>query len=166
MPVAGLPGAGPDMLSQRLRELTHTEVVRRRRLSPPSASWVYELTPWGAELAPIVLDLARWAGRPPTMPYEQPIGVDSVMRSLTALFDQEAAAGLGATIAIRPGDQSFRLRIAGGEITVARGESERPDAAMETDQAILLTLLRTDCGFVEGVLVQLSSAMGAPDYQR
>lgn len=142
--LAGLPGAGPDMLTQRLRELTDTEVVRRRRLSPPSASWVYELTPWGAELAPIVLDLARWASRSPTMPYDAPIGVDSVMLSLTALFDREAAAGLDATMAIRLGDQPFRLRITRGELTVARGENERPDATLETDQTTLLTLLRTD----------------------
>lgn len=45
--LAGLPGASPDMLTQRLRELTDAQVVLRRRLNPPSASWVYELTPWG-----------------------------------------------------------------------------------------------------------------------
>lgn len=142
--LAGLPGAGPDMLTQRLRELTHTEVVRRRRLSPPGVSWVYELTPWGADLAPIVLDLARWASRSPAMPYDAPIGIDSVMLSLTALFDPDAATGLEATMAIRVDDQPFRVRISGREITVARGENERPDATLETDQTTLLTLLRTD----------------------
>src|SRR5437879_6423056 len=105
--LAGLPGAGPDMLTQRLRELTDAEVVHRRRLSPPSASWVYELTPWGAELAPTVVGLARWASRSPAMPYDAPLSVDSVMLSLIALFDHQAASGLDATIAIRLGDQPF-----------------------------------------------------------
>jgi DNA-binding HxlR family transcriptional regulator len=142
--LAGLPGAGPDMLTQRLRELTDAEVVRRRRLSPPSAAWVYQLTPWGAELAPIVLGLARWASRSPAMPYDAPLGVDSLMLSLKALFDGRAAAGLEATIAIHLGDQPFQLRITAGELTLTRGENEHPDATLETDQATLLALLRTD----------------------
>jgi DNA-binding HxlR family transcriptional regulator len=142
--LAGLPGAGPDMLTQRLRELTDAQVTRRRRLSPPSASWVYELTPWGAELAPTVLGLARWASRSPAMPYDAPLGVDSLMLSLTALFDRRAATGLDATIAIRLDDQPFQLRITGGELTLTRGENDHPDATLETDQATLLSLLRTD----------------------
>jgi DNA-binding HxlR family transcriptional regulator len=142
--LAGLPGAGPDMLTQRLRELTDAEVVRRRRLSPPSAAWVYQLTPWGAELAPTVLGLARWASQSPAMPYDAPLGVDSLMLSLKALFDGRAAAGLEATIAIHLGDQPFQLRITAGELTLTRGENEHPDATLETDQATLLALLRTD----------------------
>jgi hypothetical protein len=46
---AGLPGAGPTVLSQRLRELDRTGVVRRRELP---ASIVYELTAHGAGLEP------------------------------------------------------------------------------------------------------------------
>ena len=44
--LTGLPGASPDVLTQRLRELTDAGVLHRRRLSPPAASWVYELTAW------------------------------------------------------------------------------------------------------------------------
>ena len=141
---AGLPGAGPDMLTQRLRELTDAQVVHRRRLPPPSASQVYELTPWGAQLAPSVLELARWASRSPTMPYDAPLGVDSLMLSLIALFDRHAAAGLEATIALLLGDQHFQLRITNSELTLTRNENDRPDATLETDQTTLLSLLRTD----------------------
>ncbi len=144
--LAGLPGASPDMLTQRLRELTAAQVVLRRRLNPPSASWVYELTPWGAELAPTVLGLARWASRSPSMPYDAPLSVDSLMLSLTALFDRRAAAGLDATIAIHLSGQPFRLRITGGELSLTRGEDDHPDATLVTDQATLLSLLRTDNG--------------------
>jgi DNA-binding HxlR family transcriptional regulator/putative sterol carrier protein len=141
---AGLPGASPDMLTQRLRELTETGVVHRRRLSPPAASWVYELTPWGAGLTPIVLELARWASRSPAMPYDAPIGIDSLMLSLIALFDGPAAAGLEATIALDLGDEQFAIRITGGELTVTRGAADRPDATLATDQTTLLALLRTN----------------------
>jgi DNA-binding HxlR family transcriptional regulator/putative sterol carrier protein len=142
--LAGLPGASPDVLTQRLRELTEAGVVHRRRLSPPAASWVYELTSWGAELAPIVVGMAKWASRSPGMRYDAPIGTDSLLLSLKALFDGAAAAGLEATIALHLGDEPFQIHIAGGQLTVARGETERPDATLDTDQATLLSLLRTD----------------------
>jgi DNA-binding HxlR family transcriptional regulator len=35
---AGLPGASPNVLAQRLRELGRAGVVRRRKLAPPAAS--------------------------------------------------------------------------------------------------------------------------------
>jgi len=142
--LAGLPGASPDVLTQRLRELTEAGVLQRRRLSPPAASWVYELTPWGADLAPVVVGLAQWASRSPEMPYDAPLGTESLMLSLNALFDRTAAADLHTTIALRLGDELFHVRIADGELAVARGEVANPDATLETDQATLLSLLRTD----------------------
>ena len=142
--LAGLPGASADVLTQRLRELTEAGVVDRRRLSPPAASWVYELTPWGAELAPVVLGLAQWASRSPTMRYDAPLGTDSLMLSLKALFDTPAAADLDATIAVHLGDERLQIHIADGELAVARGELDDPDATIDTDQTTLLSLLRTD----------------------
>src|SRR5436305_12956883 len=52
---AGLPGLSADVLAQRLRDLEAAGVVRRDTLPPPAASRVYELTPRGAELEPVVL---------------------------------------------------------------------------------------------------------------
>src|SRR3712207_2209728 len=57
---AGLPGASADVLAQRLREMTESGVVRRRKLPPPAGSEVYELTDWGAGLEPVVTHLGRW----------------------------------------------------------------------------------------------------------
>jgi DNA-binding HxlR family transcriptional regulator len=142
--LAGLPGASADVLTQRLHELTQAGVLDRRRLSPPAASWVYELTPWGAELAPVVLGLAQWASRSPTMRYDAPLGTDSLMLSLQALFDTSAVADLDATIAVHLGDERFQLHIADGELTVTRGDNDDPDATIDTDKTTLLSLLRTD----------------------
>src|SRR5436190_19138926 len=66
----GLPGIGPNVLSQRLRELEGAAVVRRRVLPPPAGSTVYELTPWGAELEEVLVQLGRWGARSPEMPRE------------------------------------------------------------------------------------------------
>jgi DNA-binding HxlR family transcriptional regulator/putative sterol carrier protein len=142
--LGGLPGASPDVLTQRLRELTDAGVVRRRRLGPPAASWVYELTGWGADLAPIVTGLAQWASRSPGMRYDAPIGTDSLLLSLQALFDGAAAADFEATIVMRLEDQDFVMRVFDGRFAVTRGEVDEPDAALETDKATLLSLLRTD----------------------
>ena len=43
----GLPNVSPNVLSQRLRELEEVGVVQRRKLPPPAASMIYELTDWG-----------------------------------------------------------------------------------------------------------------------
>ena len=45
---AGLPGIGTNILASRLRELEAGGVVQRRKLPPPAASTVYELTEYGA----------------------------------------------------------------------------------------------------------------------
>src|SRR5437667_12278728 len=56
---AGLPHVGPDMLSQRLRELEQAGVLRRGKLPPPASARVYELTERGYELEPVVLALGQ-----------------------------------------------------------------------------------------------------------
>src|SRR3954451_11502320 len=56
----GISGVSPNVLGQRLRELEGAGIVRRRRLPPPVAGQVYELTDWGRELEAAVLALGRW----------------------------------------------------------------------------------------------------------
>jgi DNA-binding HxlR family transcriptional regulator len=66
---ANLPGCGTNILAARLKELERNGVVRRRRLPPPAASTVYELTEYGQELRPVMHLLAHWGARslgPPT----------------------------------------------------------------------------------------------------
>src|SRR3954470_10454631 len=55
----GLPGIGPHVLLQRLKELEDSGVLRRRTLPPPAGSTVYERTEWGRELDEVVIRLAR-----------------------------------------------------------------------------------------------------------
>jgi DNA-binding HxlR family transcriptional regulator len=142
--LAGLPGASSDVLTQRLRELVDAGVVLRRRLGPPAGSWVYELTPWGAGLEEIVVGLARWAHESPRMRYDLPLGTDSLMLSIKTLFDGHAEGDLQAKIALNLDDERFWIRIADGNLTMARGEIERPDVTLDTDTATLLSLMQTN----------------------
>jgi DNA-binding HxlR family transcriptional regulator len=141
---AGLPRVGPDMLAARLRELEETEVVRRATLPPPAASKVYELTEWGAELAPVLQALGRWGGRVPLPAQPAPLGVDAAVVALQTTFDPEAAAWVDAVYLLTLGDQVFTLAVAAGRLEVTRGRpmaGVTPAAAIGTDTATLAAVV-------------------------
>ena len=60
---AGLLGISTSVLSSRLEDLTERGILSQRTLDPPAASVVYELTPAGMALAPVMMELARWGAR-------------------------------------------------------------------------------------------------------
>jgi DNA-binding HxlR family transcriptional regulator len=137
----GLPNASPNVLSQRLDELERAGVVRRRKLPPPAASRVYELTDWGLELEETVMSLGRWAARAPAPPSDAPIGADSIILALRARFDSGAAHGLRAGYELRLGEDRFRIGVADDEIQVARGVADHADATIDTDPDTLNAVL-------------------------
>src|SRR4051794_8877474 len=57
---SGLPTVGPDVLSQRLRELEAAGIVARTTLAPPGRRRLYELTKRGTQLEPVILALGRF----------------------------------------------------------------------------------------------------------
>ena len=64
-----LPGIGTNILAARLRALEECGIVAKRRLPPPAASQVYELTEYGQSLRTVMRELALWGARslgPPT----------------------------------------------------------------------------------------------------
>ena len=61
--VDGLHGIGTNILAIRLKELEAAGLVERRKLPPPAASTVYELTPSGQQLRPVLHELARFGAR-------------------------------------------------------------------------------------------------------
>ena len=138
---AGLPHASPNVLAQRLRGLEEAGIVRRRRLPPPAASRIYELTDWGEELEPVIVRLGRWGARSPSRAEDAPLGVDSLILSFRTIFDTEAAEGLEATYELRLGEDRFRAEVTGGSFEVERGSAERPDATIEADSTTLAGLV-------------------------
>ncbi|HMJ72649.1 MAG TPA: helix-turn-helix domain-containing protein [Solirubrobacterales bacterium] len=138
---AGLPHASPNILSERLRELEQAGVVHRRKLPPPAASQVYELTEWGRGLEPVVTQLGAWGARSPVPPEHREIGASSIVLALRSLFDAEAAGDLLASYELRLGEEIFHVRIAGGELELGRGGAEAASAAVETDPGTLAALL-------------------------
>ena len=147
----GLPGVSPNVLAQRLRELERAGVVRRRKLPPPAASRVYELTDWGSELEPVIIQLGRWGARSPSRPRDAALGVDSLVLSLRTMFDPHAAEGLEASYEFRLGEARFRAVVDDGTFEIARGDDDRPDATIETNPTTLAALVYDGLGIEEAL---------------
>ncbi|MFC5062627.1 winged helix-turn-helix transcriptional regulator [Actinomycetospora atypica] len=161
----GLPHASPNVLSQRLRELEDAGVLRRRRLPPPAASAVYELTEWGLELEPVLKTLGRWAAR--ALPEAEHIGVDSLVLSMRTMFSAEAAEGLDEVVQFVLADQPFVARLDDGAFTIVRGEADQADAtvvatAPEAWAAVLYAGHPLDSAVSDGMLT-LSGDRAAVD---
>jgi DNA-binding HxlR family transcriptional regulator len=131
--VEGLPGIGTNVLAARLRDLESGGVVRKRKLPPPAASTVYELTEYGQELEEPLYALARWGARTLGPPGK---GVDLYpdwgLNAFAALLDVEAARGVTDTYIMRIGDDVFTVKLIDGLLHVDTGATEEAvlDAAM------------------------------------
>ena len=61
--VRSIPGVSDRLISERVRELEANGLVKRSVEEETPVRVVYSLTSQGAELAPILIDLRRWACR-------------------------------------------------------------------------------------------------------
>jgi DNA-binding HxlR family transcriptional regulator/putative sterol carrier protein len=147
---SGLPNASPNVLSERLRELERAGVVRRRKLPPPVASRVYELTDWGLGLEETVTALGHWAARSPTPPSDAPIvSAASIILALRARFDPAAAQGLRAGYELRLGEERFRIDVGDEELEAVRGGADGADATIDTDPDTLGAVLWGDLSLTD-----------------
>jgi len=147
----GLPGIATNVLSQRLQELQRDGLLRRRRLPPPAASDVYELTEYGRELLPVMLALGRWGAR--TMGARSPaqaLRAEWLAVALKAYFDPGAARGLRARIGIDLGDGQFTCSLNRGQLEIAAGANGPVDLTITADPEAFV-------GFLAGMPVDLQA---------
>ncbi len=138
---AGIPDISPNVLGQRLRELEESGILRRRKLAPPAAAQVYELTEWGRELEPAVLALGSWASHAPSFPLGAEMGPDSLVLALKTAFDPAKAEGLDATYEMVLGEIPFKISVKGERFEAARGEAERPAATIRSDPGAIASVV-------------------------
>ena len=141
---ASLPRAGPNVLAARLRELTESGVLIRRRLPPPAGSPVYQLTEWGAELEPVFEALARWGMRSPVVKREGRLSADSVMLAVRSFF-RAGDQPWTSTYEFQLDADVYRVRVVDGRLAeLARGEvAGQPDARIEGDRMAVHELIET-----------------------
>jgi DNA-binding HxlR family transcriptional regulator len=134
---AGIPDISPNVLGQRLRELEESGIVSRRKLAPPAAAQVYELTEWGRQLEPAILSLGRWASGSPSFPGDAEMGPDSLVLALKSTFDPAKADGFEGRYELRLGETPFRIEVSEGRFEAAHGEAEDADATIRTDPDVM-----------------------------
>ena len=117
----GCPRIPSNILAARLKELQAAGILRR---APHSRVIVYELTPYGLELEPVVLALGAWGFKAMSEPREEQIvTADSMTMSLRTAFQPQAAANLPATAyAARFGPAELLIRVDGSSLDVSRGD--------------------------------------------
>ena len=117
---AGLPRIPSNILAARLKELQAAGVIRR---APRSRVLVYELTPYGHELEPVVLALGAWGFKAMGDPREeQVITHGSMTMELRTAFRPDVAASLPATAyAASIGSAELLIRVDGSDLDVTRG---------------------------------------------
>jgi DNA-binding HxlR family transcriptional regulator len=132
---ARLPGCGTNILAARLKMLEECGVIAKRRLPPPAASQVYEVTAYGAALKPVMRHLALWGLSslgPPTKGDDLFPGW--LTNAVDTIFSPVAPAG------------SIEFRIQGEVASLVDGEPragavEDPDVVVEGDAGALYKLL-------------------------
>lgn len=132
-------GASPNVLTQRLAELESAAVVQHRS----AGGAPYELTDWGRQLHPILLQLGRWGARARHRPAGE-LGVDALMLALQSTFMAENAIGLRASYELRLGEERFHVGVTPESVDIGRGNAAKPDAIIETDPATLRAVVFGD----------------------
>jgi DNA-binding HxlR family transcriptional regulator len=142
--MAGLPEISTNLLSERLKRLEQQGVIDRRALPPPAGSTVYELTPLGQALEPMLLELGKWGSQfvPPSPEGVHVLGVGSYALTLKTFFRPEEARGVDETYAFHVDGEILWVRIADGVLELRQGEARPADAAFATDMPTYLGLLQ------------------------
>lgn len=145
---ADLPGVSTDVLASRLKDMERDGLTTRRRLPPPGAAYVYELTGRGRELLPVLQALGEWGEgllgeRRPT---------DAVRAHWFALPLLRALPGEGLVEAVLD-EGLFHLRVGGTEGPVyGDGAAPRePDARLVLDSATCEAVARGELDLVDAV---------------
>lgn len=160
----GLPGIGTNILAARLRDLEEAGVLRKRKLPPPAASTVYELTEYGAALDETVYALARWGARSlgPPGP-EDELYPEWGLNALKALFSPEAARGLTESYVLRINGDVFSASLEDGRLHTSLGALEDAAVSVETDTETFFLLAGGELPASEALERGLAAIEGDPE---
>lgn len=149
---ADLPGVSTDVLASRLRDMEQNGLATRRRLPPPAAASVYELTARGHGLMPVLAALAEWGA--PVLAERR--ATDAVRAHWFALPLLRALDGLthAGTVEVHLDEGEFHVRAGGaqdGAAVYGDGPAARADARIALDVEVCLELARGGLTLAEAV---------------
>ena len=119
--LANAPAMGPNLLTQRLRELTELGIVEK-------SGTTYRLTAAGRELEPVIVGMARWSLAHLTIDPDNPgtTRPDLLVVALRAVFNAGAAAGLTESYELRVGETTIGIELENGELHTRLGATDDP----------------------------------------
>lgn len=136
-----LPGITTNLLAERLQDMQDAGLIAARRTSSPSPATVYELTPRGLELEPVVLALGRFGAPYLSTPKRgDRRHVRWAMVSLKRRFVPEKLAQ-PVRLQFAVGPHRYGLRGDTHALHVREGELEAPDALVELNEAAFMSLM-------------------------
>ncbi|REK85493.1 transcriptional regulator [Streptomyces inhibens] len=148
---ADLPGVSTDMLASRLKDMERDGLVTRRRLAPPGAAFVYELTARGRALLPALTALADWGA--PALDEKRP--TDAVRAHwfavplITRLAGHFTDGIEVVDIALDEGE--FHIVLDGDGPGYADGPAERPDIRLRMDTATCADIAYDHLSLAQGI---------------
>ncbi|MFI0962802.1 winged helix-turn-helix transcriptional regulator [Streptomyces sp. NPDC021080] len=131
---ADLPGVSTDVLASRLKDMERDGLATRRRLPPPGAAYVYELTGRGRDLLPVLQALGEWGA--PALGERRPTDAVRAHWFALPLLRGLGAAGSGeGLIEVRLDEGLFHVWLGAGEGPLyGDGPAPRePDARLAPD---------------------------------
>ncbi len=159
-----LPGIGTNLLAARLRQLEADGLLVKTQLPPPAGSTVYELTPLGQELEPVVMALARWGQNLLGPPADDDVIRPSwAVLGMKALFRPELARGLDETYELRIDGDVFHVSVADQNVEAAQGPATDPDLVVLSDVDTFMDVISGTLSAAEAVAAGTEIAVGDLD---
>jgi DNA-binding HxlR family transcriptional regulator len=157
---ADLPGASTDILAARLKDMEHDGLLTRRRLPPPGAAAVYELTPRARGLLPAITALAEWGAAG----LEEQRPTDARRAHWSAIPLMHLLAGLDVpqkgTIDVRLDEGTFHIVLDDTAPSYAHGPADQADADLTMDSATCLALVQGTTTLPEAVRTSQATITG------
>lgn len=136
----GLPGIGTNLLSQRLKDLEALNIIAQRRLPPPAAVMVYEMTLYGETLRPVMGAIVKWGLHlMPNAPMQEDfLGVIPMMQALKILYKKDSQ--LTGVFEFHSFEEVFHIDFEPGSIQPKQGNAPQPDCIIEGDPKAIIML--------------------------
>jgi DNA-binding HxlR family transcriptional regulator len=166
--LSGLPGIATNLLAERLRDLESAGVVYREEAPPPIATGLFRLTPRGAELRPVLLELVRWGAELMVEPADQDAFRSHWLAAPVALYlADHAPTEPPIEIEVRAGGEDpATIETVNGTVAVRPGPAEHPDLILTGRPRAVLGLLTGRIDLAEAKALGLQSDGDADTLRR
>lgn len=132
---ASLPGISAKVLTERLDSLEKAGVLLRRKMPPPAAVQLYELTEWGYFAERPILELGRWAARSPDHDPTLPLSAVSLMLSFRTMFDAVRAGNASMRVGFDIAGETFLVSVTEGTLRSERADPGGADLVFRVPAA-------------------------------